>query len=118
LGLFDYCLHHLDDESSTVNPPSDLIQLVHQFIVTSVISYPNEVMQTAAIKGALTQIVSVPLNWEVLQGWFGIQPDAIDSGDTPFFVVEVKNELGLGGDASLQAALSYVHIATSPVDKV
>jgi len=86
--------------------------------VTAAISYPDEVTRTAAIKGALTQIIGVPLNWEVSQGRFGIRPDAIDSGNTPFFVVEVKNELGLGGDASLQAVLSYVHIATSPVDKV
>jgi|SRR5712675_1030300 len=46
LGLFDYHLHHLDDESSTVNPPLDLIQLVHQFIMTAAISYPDEVMWT------------------------------------------------------------------------
>jgi len=55
----------------------------------------------------------VPLDWEVLQGRFAIRPGAINFGDNPFFVVEVKNEAGIEGDASLQAALSYAHIATS-----
>jgi len=87
-------------------------------MVAAANSYPDELTWTAAIKGALTQIFAVPLNWEVSQAGFGIKPDAIKLGDTPFFVVEANNEPGLGGDASLQAALSYAHIATSPVDKV
>jgi len=81
-------------------------------------SYPNELTWMAAIRDILNQIFFVPLDWEVLQSWFGARPDAINSGDTPFFVVEVKNEAGLEGDASLQAALSYAHIATSLVDNI
>ncbi len=50
-------------------------------------------------------------NWEVPQARFGIKPDAIKSGDTPFFVVGVKNEAGLEGDAPLQAAGSTVVLA-------
>ena len=88
LGLFHYHLCHLDDESSTVDPPPTLIQLTHLFMVAAANSYPDELTWTAAIKGALTQIVAVPLNWEVSQAGFGIKPDAIKLGDTPFFVAE------------------------------
>jgi len=71
----------------------------------------------AVIKDILSRIIAVPLDWEVSQARFGDRPDAINLDDTPFFVVEVKNEAGLEGDASLEAALSYAHIATSPMDK-
>jgi len=87
------------------------------FMVAAANSYPEEFTRTAVIKDALTQIIGVPLNWEGSQARFGIRLGAIKFGDTTFFVVEVKNEVGLG-DASLQAALSYAHIATSLMDTV
>ena len=113
LGLFDYHLSHLDDESSTVNLPPSLIQQAHIFMVVAANSYSNESMRTVAIKDILNSIFGMQLNWDVSLNQFGIKPDAISFGDKPFFVVEVKNEAGLEGDASLQAALSYAHIATS-----
>src|SRR6267154_1242648 len=118
LGLFDYHLRHLDDKSSTLVTFPPLISLTHMFMSVAANSCPDELTRTATIRDILNQIFSVPLDWEVSQSRFGIKPDAINSGDTPFFVVEVKNEAGLEGDASLQAALSYAHIATSPVDNV
>src|SRR5258708_719549 len=117
LGLFDYHLCHLDNESSTVHPLPALTELVHQFMVLAANSYPNESTRVTVIKDILSRIVAVPLDWEVPEARFGVRPDAINLDDTPFFVVEVKNEAGLEGDASLQAALSYAHIATS-MDKV
>ena len=113
LGLFDYHLSHLDDESSTVDLPPSLIQQAHIFMVVAANSYSNDSMRTVAIKDNLNSIFGMQLNWDVLLNQFGIKPDAISFGDKPFFVVEVKNEAGLEGDASLQAALSYAHIATS-----
>jgi hypothetical protein len=120
LGLFDYHLCHLDGESSTVDldlPPS-LIRLSHLFMVIAANSYPGESERITAIKDTLNQIFAVPLDWDVPQARFGIKPSAINLGDTPFFLVEVKNEAGLEGDASLKAALSYAHIVISLVDKV
>jgi hypothetical protein len=81
-------------------------------------SYAVEDMRTAVIKDILNQIFATPLNWRIPMAQHNIKPDALGFGDTPFFVVEVKNEAGLKGDASLQAAISYAHIATSPLDKV
>jgi hypothetical protein len=118
LGLFDYRLSHLDDDSSSVDLPPSLIQLTHVFMNASTNIYRDELTRTAAIKGILEQIFATPLIWGISQARFGIRPGALDCGDTPFFVVEVKNEAGLEGDASLQAALSYAHIATSPLVKV
>jgi len=68
----------------------------------------HESTWTATVRDTLNRIFAMPLNWEVPQARFGKKPDAINFGDTPFFVVEVKNDAGL--DASLQAALSYSHI--------
>ncbi|KAI0286822.1 hypothetical protein BGY98DRAFT_929912 [Russula aff. rugulosa BPL654] len=118
LGLFDYRLSHLDDDSSSVDLPPSLIQLTHVFMNASANIYRDELTRTAAIKVILEQIFATPLIWGISQARFGIRPGALDCGDTPFFVVEVKNEAGLEGDASLQAALSYAHIATSPLVKV
>ena len=118
LGLFDYHLCHLDDESSTVVPPPSLIQLTHIFMVFSANNYSDESSRLIAIKGILNRIFVVPLNWQVSPNQFGIKLDAINLDCKPFLVVKVKNEAGLKGDSSLQAAISYAHIATSPVDKV
>ncbi len=71
-----------------------------------------------AIRDILNQIFAETLDWEVRQARFGITLDGLNFNDTPFFVVELKNEAGIDGDASLQAAISYAHIATSPVAKV
>ena len=118
MGLFDYRLSHLDDESSTLDLPPSLIELAQMFMFIAANSYPDTSTRIAAINGILSRIFAVPLDWEVPQSRFGIKPGAINFGDTPFLVVEVKNEVGLEGDAYLQAALSYAHIATSPVDNV
>jgi len=117
LGLFDYHLRHLDDESFILDLPPTLIELAHLFMVVSADSYADKSARTLAIKDTLDQIFGVPIDWKVRQTLFGIKPDAINKGDIPFLVVEVKNEAGLEGDGSLQAALSYAHIATSSIDK-
>ena len=113
LGLFDYHLCHLDDEPPIVNTHQSIFQFTHQFMHISAECYPKEVNRIDAFKFILTQIFDAPIDWDVMQSRFGIRPDAINIGDNPFFVVEVKNEAGLEGDASLQAALSYARIAAS-----
>ena len=113
LGLFDYHLSHLDAEPPLFHPDQSIFEFAHVFMNISADIYPTEARRVDAIKHILNRIFALPLDWEVLQSRFGIKPDAINIGDNPFFVVEVKNEAGIEGDASLQAALSYAHIATS-----
>ena len=62
LGLFDYHLSHLDDESSTVDLPPSLIQQAHIFMVVAANSYSNESMRTVAIKDNLNSIFGMQLN--------------------------------------------------------
>ena len=112
LGLFDYHLRHLDEEPPVVDNPSPIISLAHQFMFAAN-RYANESGRVNAVKYILGRVFAAPLNWEVPQARFGIKPDAINHGDNPFVVAVVKNEAGIDGDASLQAALSYAHIATS-----
>ena len=113
LGLFDYHLCHLDAEPPIVDTNQSIFQLAHMFIKISADVYLEEVNRIDAFKHTIDDIFPAPLDWEVLRPRFGIQPDAINTGDNLFVVVEVKNEAGLEGDASLQAALSYAHIASS-----
>jgi hypothetical protein len=113
LGLFEYHLRQLDNDSFPINVSPALIRLAQMFMACAANSYRGESSRTEAIKATLNDIINVPLNWEASQSLFGIRPDAINFGDIPFFVMEVKNEAGLEGDASLQAALSYARIATS-----
>jgi len=84
LGLFDYHLCHLDDESSTVDLPPSLTELAHVFMVVAANSYPDGSTRTAAIKHILNRIFTMPLNWEVSETRFGIKPDAINFGNTFF----------------------------------
>ena len=115
LGLFDYHLCHLDDEPPIIDTDQSIFQFAHIFMHISANSYPDESTRVEAIRYILNQIFAASLDWNVLQARFrvGITPDAINTGDNPFFVVKVKNEAGIDGDASLQAVLSYAHIATS-----
>ncbi|TBU26575.1 hypothetical protein BD311DRAFT_762389 [Dichomitus squalens] len=91
LGLLDYRLRPLDDDISEPAPPI-LMRMVHQLMTTAARSYSSEDDR----------------------GTYGIVPHAINADDPPFVVVEVKNEAGPEGDASLQAGLSYTHIVTAP----
>jgi hypothetical protein len=118
LGRFDYLLRHLDDDSFSDEPPASLILETHQFMVISAESYVNESTRTSVIKEVLNGIVGNQLNWTTSKTQFNVKPDALGFDGPPFFIVEVKDEAGLEGDASLQAALSYAHIATSAKDKV
>jgi hypothetical protein len=115
LGQFDYDLCHLDDESFTVETPPLIVYQTHLFMDHAMESYSGENERVKAIKGILSEVLRVELDWEVKLklARFGIKPDAINFGDNPFVVVEVKNEAGIEGDAFLQAALSYAHIASS-----
>jgi hypothetical protein len=116
LGLFDYRLHHLDhDHESRVDPSSFLVHRAHEFMVIAANCYDSEEARTNAIREILESILEIRLVWKVQMNQFRIQPDAIFPDVTPFFVVEVKNEAGLEGDASLQAALLYPHLATTSV---
>ncbi|EPQ55967.1 hypothetical protein GLOTRDRAFT_129171 [Gloeophyllum trabeum ATCC 11539] len=47
----------------------------------------------------------------------GIEPDIAVGGTEPFGLMEVKNEVGLSGDASLQAGLMYARIVTEMMGK-
>ena len=105
----------IPSQSNFLRP--SLIELTHLFMNVSANSYRDEAGRTGAIKDFLNLIFSTTLTWESHQSRFGINPDALDCSDPPFFMVE-KNEAGLEGDASLEAALSYAHIATSPAAKV
>jgi len=79
-------------------------------------SYDLEATRVTVIKPILAKICDVGLVWG--SDWFTIKPDALNDSDSPFLIVEVKNEAGMEGDASLQAALSYAHIAASPLNEV
>ncbi len=62
LGLFDYHLRHLDDESFILDLPPTLIQLAHLFMVISADSYADKSARTLAIKDILDQIFGVPID--------------------------------------------------------
>jgi hypothetical protein len=88
--------------------------MAHTFLTVVVNHYPNEFTRMEAIEGIFNQIFPIRINWAVPRTRFGIQPDAINADGPPFFVVELRNE----ADASLQAALSYAHMVTSPINNV
>lgn len=115
LGMFDYHMSRLDDESFPIELAPSLIGMAHRFMIAAAQTYDVESSRTDAIKVSLRNIFAIPLDFDISPARFSITPGAINSGKIPFFVIEVKNEAGLEGDASLQAALSYAHIATTCV---
>ncbi|TBU52857.1 hypothetical protein BD310DRAFT_888780 [Dichomitus squalens] len=114
LGRLDYRLRHLDDDISESAPPPILMRMVHELMTTAARCYSSEDDRVEAIKTLLGEIFSKALHWKPPRGTYGIVPDAINADNPPFVVVDVKNEAGLEGDASLQAGLSYTHIVTAP----
>ncbi|KAI1790036.1 hypothetical protein LXA43DRAFT_947637 [Ganoderma leucocontextum] len=114
LGLLDHHLHHLDDEFPEIDPPPDLFRLVHTFMTIVAESYPAEDDRRIAIQCPLSDIFATPLGWDPSVSQFKIITDVVSDCNTPCLVVQIKNEVGLGGDASLQLGLSYVHIVTGP----
>ena len=117
LGRLDHRLRHLDDDPTVPHPA--LIRLVHELIVVAANSYEKEDRRVEATKPLLSQIFNTALHWNPSKTLYDIEPGAISEGHPPFMViVEVKNEAGLCGDASLQAGLSYTHLVTAPKYKV
>ena len=115
LGLFDYHMSHLDDESFPIDLAPTLIRTAHRFRLLLRRPMMSSPCGRTPLKFFFSEIFPIPLDWETSTTRFNIRPSAINLGKKTFFVVEVKNEAALEGDASLQAALSYAHIATTRV---
>jgi hypothetical protein len=113
LGRFHYHLCHLDDESFAVDTSPLIVYQAHLFMAHAADSYGEKIARVNVIEHTLSEVLGVALNWEVQLARFGIKPGAINFGNNPFVVVEVNNEAGIEGDASLRAALSYAHIVSS-----
>lgn len=116
LGLLAYYLSHLDDDIPEIEPNHLQIGAVHMFMEQALRSYENENKRLTAIEKSLQQAIGIDMTWK--QSICGIIPDAVFGGTLPYGVMEVKNEAGLEGDASLQAGLSYARIVMNGQDKV
>ncbi|KZT65274.1 hypothetical protein DAEQUDRAFT_814425 [Daedalea quercina L-15889] len=116
LGLLAYHLRHIDRDIPMVEPSDYDYRTTHLFMVQALRSYETEELRVSAIRDSLKALLGRKLTWDERHS--GIHPDAVFGGSPPFGILEVKNEVGLGGDASLQAGLRYARIVTNDTDKL
>ena len=112
LAKFDYHLRHLDEEADELDVDAYLLRDVHLFIEKSSAIYDSEDARCAALRslvGRLTGPGVVRHDTILKEGALDVLWDTAH----PTVVEVIKNELGIGGDASLQAALSYCKIIRS-----
>ena len=112
LAKFDCHLRHLDEDIVELDVDANLLRDVHLFIEKSLAIYDSEDARCAELASLIDK----------LTGPGAVRHDTISKGDTldvlwdttcPTMIEVIKNEFGIGGDAFLQAALSYCKILRS-----
>ncbi|PCH44878.1 hypothetical protein WOLCODRAFT_139303 [Wolfiporia cocos MD-104 SS10] len=109
LARLDSHLLNIDEDLDDLIPDTTLIGQVHLFMVASLATYDGENSRQIAIRSHLHAIMRARAEW-----WPTLprcKPGAVWRNDSfPSVVLELKNEFGLEGEATLQAALSYSKI--------
>ena len=112
LAKFDYHLRHLDEDVDELDVDAYFLRDAHLFIEKSLAIYDSE-------DARCTELASLI---DKLTGPGAVRHDAISKEDAldvlwdttcPTMIEMIKNEFGIGGDAFLQAALSYCKILRS-----
>lgn len=107
-GLLHYHLTHLDDDLPEIRPDYLELKRTHAFISDSLESFKKEEARSdAADLFAFIERLHPDVEWEPTQNG---TPDAVYGSLTglPCGILRLKNEVGLDGDASTQARVSYV----------
>ncbi|KAI0808283.1 hypothetical protein C8Q74DRAFT_1363684 [Fomes fomentarius] len=117
LGLLHYHLAHLDDDLPEIRIDHHELQRAHAFISASLESYDNEDARGEAVK-ALKASLHPNVQWKPTRN--GITPDVVfgSPASLPCGILQLKNEVGLDGDASLQARVSYVKCVTEDKEEI
>ncbi|KAI0730658.1 hypothetical protein C8Q76DRAFT_715689 [Earliella scabrosa] len=117
LGLLAFRLSHLDDDLPEIRPNRDELKWAHEFICRSLACYGKEEERRVAIQSSIESL-DPNVGWKPTMG--GITPDAVFGGKTgvPLGIKELKNEFGLGGDASTHARLAYTKIVTGSNNEI
>ncbi|RPD64661.1 hypothetical protein L226DRAFT_565364 [Lentinus tigrinus ALCF2SS1-7] len=110
LGLLAYRLSHLDDNLPEIRPDHHESKLVHEFISRSLNCYDGEDQRQIAVQSFVPWLDPDNVEWK--RRINNITPDWVFGAATgfPYGIEEDQNEVGLGGDASTQARLSYTKI--------
>ncbi|EPQ53409.1 hypothetical protein GLOTRDRAFT_130748 [Gloeophyllum trabeum ATCC 11539] len=113
LGWLAYQLSRLEDISE-IHPAS--FRAAHEVVTLSLGSYPSQDIRVDSLSRPLQMCLGMPFTWKLKMA--GIEPNVVVGGSEPFGLMEVKNEVGLNGDASLQAGLVYARIVTETTGKM
>ncbi|KAI0808275.1 hypothetical protein C8Q74DRAFT_1363676 [Fomes fomentarius] len=118
LGLLHYHLTHLDDDLPEIRPDYRELERTHAFISDSLESFKNEEARfEAETIFAFIERLHPDVEWEPTQnGTFDVvygSPTGLPCG-----ILRLKNEVGLDGDASIQARVSYVKCVTEDKEEI
>ena len=112
LAKFDYHLRHLDQELDELKVDSDFLCDVHLFIQRILNIYDSEDARSKELNVLINKLVG-PGGERQVTSFEGAKPDIMWLDPYLTTIAEEKNEFGIGGDAFLQAALSYAKVVGS-----
>ena len=90
------------------------VRLAIQYLQARLPYYTGELDRETAINGLVDAAIGMKGVWGLKISWAGnIAPNAIWwSDEFPILILELKNSMGLGGDAFLQAVIVYSKLVT------
>ncbi|KAA1475592.1 hypothetical protein DENSPDRAFT_932458 [Dentipellis sp. KUC8613] len=118
LGLLAHRLSQLESDIPEIRPDHHERKRAHEFIAASLRSYLTDDERELVVQPFIDSLdPQVAVEWKKQVN--NTKPDAMlgSANGFPYAIVELKNELGLHGDASTQARLSYAKIVMEDTDE-
>ena len=110
LATLQQCLDHLEQ----VNVSPSTVECASRYLQCAVTFYEDKAHRQKAIKELVDGAIGEKAKWTFTLGWAdNIKPDGSWwYNEFLILVLELKNTLGLSGDALLQAIMDYSKIVT------
>lgn len=109
LAKLDYHLSHLDEDLNELEFDAEFLYNVHLFIDRSLAIYDSEDDRSRELRTLINSLAG-PGGEPQIESFEGAKPDIMWYRPFLSMILEVTNEYGSGGDALLQAALSYAKV--------
>ncbi|TBU41190.1 hypothetical protein BD309DRAFT_868775, partial [Dichomitus squalens] len=112
LAKLDYHLSHLDEKWDELTIDADFLYDVHRFIDKSLAIYDSEDIRLQELKDIIDSLAGPGGEPQVIL-FEGAKPDIMWYHPCLSMIQENNNEFGIGGDAFVEAVVSYARVVGS-----